>query len=388
MAHALYSPSGFDRWGTCPGSTSLTKDYPRTSSIDAATGTCAHHVVEQCLRQRCNADTFIGEVQEVDGFTIDIDADMAAFCQAYLDQVRAYPGTRVVEQKLPISDITGEEGAHGTADCVILTDDELLIVDFKYGMGVKVSAERNSQLMIYALAAMSFYDWYGPFQTIRLVIHQPRLDHIDEWTTTPEELIAFGKKVRQAVEASKVPDPEFVPSEKACRFCPAKATCNALTEYVYAAVTEDFVDLDNPLPKLQTAMSKTMDNAQLAKAKTAIDLIKNWIKAIEEAVELELMNGRDVPGYKLIQGKRGARKWVDEENVKALFFSTDLDPDDFLTVSVISPTTAEKLLKGTQVWDALSGNHITQPQGKPTVASMADKRPAISIDPTFEDLTA
>lgn len=388
MAHALYSPSGFDRWGTCPGSTSLTKEYPRTSSIDAATGTCAHYVVEQSLRQRCDTDTFIGVIQEVDGFSITIDEDMAAYCQSYVDYVRSLSGSRMIEQKLPITDITGEEGARGTADCLILTDDELTIVDFKYGVGVKVNAERNSQLMIYALAGMLLYDWFGTFKTIRLVIHQPRLDHIDEWVTSPEELIAFGKTVRLAVEASQVPDPEFVPSEKACRFCPAKASCSALTEFVYASVADDFVDLSNPNPKLQTAMSKTMDNAQLAKAKTAIDLIKGWIKAIDEAVEAELLNGREVPGYKLIAGKRGARKWIDEENVKALFFSTDIDPEDFLTTTVISPTTAEKLLKGTQVWDALNGSHITQPQGKPTVASLADTRPALSIEPTFEDLTA
>ncbi|MEY2680659.1 MAG: Bordetella virus [Pseudomonadota bacterium] len=186
MAHALYSPSGYERWGRCPGSINLTKDYPRKSSAYAVEGTCAHELAQRCLVKNLPAETFIGEEFDIEGQKIAITQDMADFVQSYIDLVKSYGGVRLIEQKLPISHITGEEDAHGTADCVIVTDDELLIIDLKYGMGVRVEAERNTQLMIYALAALDYYSWEGPFKRIRLVIHQPRLDHISEWVIEDE----------------------------------------------------------------------------------------------------------------------------------------------------------------------------------------------------------
>jgi len=203
--HATLSPSGAHRWLHCPGSVALEAGYPDDSSEFADEGTAAHFLAEQCLLQRANASEFIDmeialwadpetETSGVNfavsllgkkGLTISnsftVGDDMAGHVQKYVDYVRAIGGELMVEQRLSIEHLTGEPGAKGTADAVIVLGDEIIIVDLKYGRGVKVSAEKNEQLAIYALAALREFEFLGDFKRVRLVINQPRLDHVSEW---------------------------------------------------------------------------------------------------------------------------------------------------------------------------------------------------------------
>lgn len=386
MAHATYSPSGYERWSNCPGSINLTKDLPRKSTAFSMEGTCAHELAEYCLTNGVDADSRIGQEYNIEGTQFVISREMAEHVQTYLDLVATFHGNKLIEQKLPISHITGEKDAHGTADCVILADDELIIVDLKYGMGVRVDAERNTQLMIYALGALEAYSWAGEFKRIRLVICQPRLDHISDWTLDDlPALHAFGEEVRAAVIATQQPEPEIVPGEKQCRFCPAASTCTALAEHVYATIADDFVDLNDPMPALRSAMDRTMDNAQLAQAMASLDLIGQWVKVIRSRVMEEFKNGREVPGFKIVQGRRGNRKWADEATVWQLFQESNVSTEDYVEVSLISPTNAAKAFKGTDLWEHLSEHHVIQPEGKPSIAPTSDKRPSISLTDDFED---
>ena len=386
MAHAVYSPSGYERWGRCPGSINLTKDLPRKSTAYSLEGTLAHEVAQRCLTDGLLADSQVGLEYIIEERAFVVSTEMAEHVQTYLDLIATFHGSKLVEQKLPISHITGEEDAHGTADCVILADDELMIIDLKYGMGVRVDAERNSQLMIYALAGMEAYSWAGDFSKVRLVICQPRLDHISEWVVEDvEALSAFALEVRSAVEATQQPEPEIVPGEKQCRFCPAASNCTALAEHVYATIADDFVDLNDPLPTLRNAMERTMDNHQLAQAMSSLDLISQWIKTVRNRVMEEFKNGREVPGFKVVQGRRGNRKWADETAVWQVFQEAGANTEDYVEVSLISPTNAAKAFKGTDLWQLLAESHVIQPEGKPSIAPTSDKRPSISITDDFED---
>ncbi|MGI9143866.1 MAG: DUF2800 domain-containing protein, partial [Fluviibacter sp.] len=114
----------------------------------------------------------------------------------------------------------------------------------------------------------------------------------------------FGDQVRAAVIATQQSNPEIVPGEKQCRFCPAASTCTALAAHVYAAIADDFVDLDDPTPKLEAAMTRTMDKHQLAQAMASLDLISQWVKTIRSQVMEEFKEGREVPGFKIVQGRR------------------------------------------------------------------------------------
>ncbi|MEY2680658.1 MAG: hypothetical protein RL661_889 [Pseudomonadota bacterium] len=196
----------------------------------------------------------------------------------------------------------------------------------------------------------------------------------------------FGDEVRAAVLATQRPDAEIVPGLKQCRFCPAADTCTALAEHIYASIADDFVDLDDPMPKLKTAMDREMDAHQLAQAMASLDLITNWVKTIRKRVFEEFKNGREVPGFKVVKGKRGNRKWLDETIVWQLFQEAGIDTEEYVDVSLISPTKASKAFKGTDLWELLAENHIFQPEGQPSIAPTTDKRPAISInDDYFED---
>jgi hypothetical protein len=312
----------------------------------------------------------------------------------------------MVEQQLPIEHVTGEKGACGTADAVILADDELVIVDLKYGRGIKVDTECNEQLLLYATGAIAEYSFLADFQRVRLVIIQPRLDHVSEWSCSRETLDEFIQRAQKAATDCRAAeyvlakdgelDTEHLsPGEVQCRFCRAKAICPALRSHVLSTVADDFVDVTRPIaPQLAAAKGRTTDNAILANLLGALDLIEDWCRAIRARAEAELLAGHEVPGWKLVEGRKGARKWANEEQVEALLKAMRFKQEEMYDMSLISPTTAEKRAKvgviGPRQWEKLK-ELIVQAEGKPTVVPASDKRPALAIAAAgedFRDLTA
>jgi Protein of unknown function (DUF2800) len=388
-SHAQLSPSSAVRWMHCPGSVALCKDLPDSTSSFAAEGTVMHTVAEDCLTNSVDAAAFVGRIFEVDNYKVEFTSDLALAVQDYVnyvrDVVKATGGQLLVEQKLPISQITGEADAHGTSDTVILAGDELIVIDLKGGRGVPVDAEGNPQLQIYALAALHEFGLIGDFKTVRMVIHQPRLGAVSEWVQTVEELEAFGDAVKLAAGWTQDPGAHLNPTDKGCKFCKAKATCPALRKEVL-----DCFEAIKP-----EAHSPDVDDAALlAQAMDKADLIEGWLKAIRAEVETRLMAGVPVPGYKVVQGKKGNRAWGDKAQAEALLKTMRVPHDQMYDYSVISPTSAEKLAKseviGPRQWPKVQAL-ITQSEGRPSVAPESDKRPALvmsAVADDFEDVTA
>ncbi|MDT0140189.1 DUF2800 domain-containing protein [Acidovorax sp. PRC11] len=396
-AHALLSPSSAARWMACPGSVAACEGLPDKSSEFADEGTAAHELAALCLVEGGTAADRIGLKIHAgrDGRVFTVDVDMATHVQAYVDYVRALVqstgGELLVEQRLSIEHITGEPGARGTADAVILADGELIVADLKYGRGVPVDADDNPQLQIYALAALREFCALGDFRAVRLVIHQPRLGSVSEWAQPVAELEQFGQAAWNAAVDTRAADAPRVPGEKQCKFCRAKANCPSLAARVQQEVGADFEDLtafDRAHTEAWTQKRETMPADQLGAALAAVDLIEMWCKAVRGEVETRLLAGVPVPGWKLVQGKRGNRRWTSEEEAEAVLKAMRVKHDQMYDYSLISPTTAEKLAKGNFIgprqWPKVAAL-ITQAEGKPSVAPETDKRPALVLSAVADD---
>jgi hypothetical protein len=386
MAHARLSPSSAERWMTCPGSVKLSEGIEDTGSKYAAEGTAAHEMAERILKG-AHPESLLGLKAE-NGHVFDQDMlDDVLHYTNVIQSLAEQPGAELfVEVKLPIQPWTGEfndkgEPAKGTADAVLVIGDELIVADLKFGMGVAVSAERNHQLMLYALAAFDIFDLtHGPINRVRLIVSQPRMKALSEWTLTVDELLAFGEEVKAAAKACDEPDAPLNPSEKACKFCRAKAVCPSLQAQVNDTVfgAADLSDFDEPEP----IHPKTLGEDGLSAAMSRVKLIEDWCKAIRAETERRLLAGTPVPGYKLVQGKMGNRKWADVEEAEATLKAFRLKTEEMYDLSLISPTTAEKLVGnktiGPRQWKKLLPL-ITRAEGQPSVAPESDKRPALVV---------
>jgi hypothetical protein len=326
---------------------------------------------------------------------------MAGHVQCYVDVVRQYADGHelMVEQQVPIGHITSEAAATGTSDAIVITADgeELIVIDLKFGRGVSVVADNNEQGQMYALGALELVSvlGYEP-KRVRIVIHQPRKDtKPSEWACTVEELQAFAENAkRHAYHALQVLHNEVEgavihhlnPGEKQCKFCKAKADCPKLRDHVLTTVADDFVDIEQPIkPQITHCLEATVDNLTLGNLLASVDLIEDWCKAIRAKGEAEIFAGHVVPGYKLVQGKRGNRAWSSEAEAEAAMKAMRLKTDEMYTFKVISPTNADKLLKESpRRWTKLQ-DLIVQCEGKPTVVPESDKRLALSVAPTADE---
>jgi hypothetical protein len=421
----IFGASSFERLMLCPGSAVLCADAPRRSSQYSAEGTAIHAASAAVLQGE--SWPLSGYKVSADGHDFAWDADMEATGQAYVDYVLGLDGDfLMVEQRVqfgPAIGVDDPEDGFGTADAIVGKGSELIVIDLKCGRGVEVTAGRdrtlgevdsvdrmkgpNPQLALYAIGALAeVQGLVGDFDTVRLVIVQPRAGGVSEYVMTVEELDLWAKsyaldavtQVKLAVEFNSVTpvEPEMWrgqflnPDEKQCKFCAAKATCPALRGEVLETVSPS-VDKCTP-EEFSDAMIGSVGAAQpehwLAACLGKVDLIEDWCKAVRAEAERRLCEGQPVPGYKLVAGKRGARQWTDPQAAEEALKSYRLKVEEMYDLKLISPTSAEKLAKakviGPRQWPKLQGL-ITQNEGKPHVAPESDPRPAITVAATTDD---
>ena len=352
LKHAKLSPSAAVRWMNCPGSVALTAELPDTTNSYAVEGTTAHELGEKCLIQ--NTDTI-----NYNGFG-DYDDGMLTHVQSYVDYVRNIKGTTgelYVEKRLSLEKWV--PGSFGTCDAIVFNkyERELHIIDLKYGMN-KVDVENNTQLYMYALGAVDKVIDYIDTVTIHIV--QPRVNYYGNEKIELTDLYAFALKAAKAAKLCLTDNAPLNPSEKACQWCKAKATCPALYEHSLSVVGEDFSPIS----------VESMTNDQLQLVLNNKSLITKWLKSVEDYAIDKLTNGEQFSGYKLVSG-RSIRKY--NNDAEAVLVKM-LDKNAYHQ-KLISVTEAEKII-GKKQFSEL--NITFKPPGKPTLVASTDARPALA----------
>ncbi|MCR9236185.1 MAG: DUF2800 domain-containing protein [Alphaproteobacteria bacterium] len=372
--HAKLSASGAHRWMKCPGSVRLEETLPDSTSSYAEEGTAAHQLAERCLRENANAEAFLGEL-----FNDHVaDKEMTDAVQIYLDYVRDLPGASFIEKRVDFSPWVPE--GFGTGDFICINDNVLTIVDLKYGKGVEVDAVENEQEALYALGALNEYGFLYDCEKFKMVIVQPRKDHISEWTIAREELLAFGEVAKECAARALEDDAPLIPDTKACQFCRARGSCRALAEHNYDLAVVGFEAIGEPI---ELKNSDLLTEAELSSLLEEIDILAGWADAVKSDATTRLMRGDPIPGFKLVEG-RSNRKWADEEAAgKAL--ARKLTAGVAYNKKVITITEAEKHL-GKK--NPLIAKYTIKPEGKPTLAPESSPKEALQFNPTdgFEDV--
>ncbi len=426
--HALISPSACGRIGYCPASVMLSKDIPNESSQYAEEGTAAHRMAELDLTAFFNGQPFNDVEQSEKEAIRSAYPEAPGYVGVYTNYVAELAKDAIykaVEVRLPMTPITGEPDAFGTADCLIIAGDTLHVVDLKYGAGVKVDAGQNAQLGMYALAALAELDPDGMLYdvlSVKMHIVQPRMDNISTWEIDRRVLEEnFAAHMRRAASRAlhlvEHPDDLQVgypflamknkpsggdfaePSDKICRFCRAKAICPILQKITVETLEQDFEDLESvdtkaelPAPVVEQIRSIPVPDTpeRLAAAYGWLSIIRMWADSVEAAMVAQLNTHGETYGYKLVAGRPGPRKWTDAAAAEAELRKA-LKVDQAYDRKVISPTTAEKLHKsgdiGPKYWARLS-NLIGRSDGKPMIVPSTDERPALvpAIENDFENL--
>lgn len=382
--HARLSPSSSERWINCPASPAVAASYPPSSSEFADEGTAAHTLAAWCLEGDKDAAAFLGRIIEVEARDggearrFEVDEEMAEHVQAYLDRTREWlkfnGASLFVEQRLPIEHVTGEPGATGTSDAVIVIPRaaacDLVVRDLKYGQGVGVDAKGNTQLLIYASAAVETFALAYDFSddsVVYMEIDQPRRSHLSTWSITVADLRAQVAKIgRAAAVALATPATGKRAAGDWCKFCPARAECEERVRFVAGSMIEGLQNLD--------VIPTQPDRSKLGFYLSRVQAIRDWCSAVEQEAHDALVRGEKVDGYKLVLGRQGDRKWTDAGEAATFVISHGVPREKVYESKLRSPAQIEKLLR--KEARPLLAPFITRSPGSPTIAPESDPRPA------------
>ncbi|WP_276624803.1 DUF2800 domain-containing protein [Veillonella magna] len=360
--HALLSASSSHRWIACPPSAMLCAKEKDVFSEYAKQGTDAHSLCEHKLKILLGMET-CDPTETLDFFDQEMADASDAYAQFVMEQVEAGKETCkdilvLVEQKLDFSRWVPD--GFGTGDCMIVADDTLRVIDFKYGVGVLVDAENNPQMMCYALGALQMFEGIYDISSIAMTIFQPRRDNISTFVLSKEELLKWAEEVLSpAAKLAAKGEGEFHAGNH-CQFCKVKATCRKRAEYNLELARYDFA----------VPASLTDEEVEIILFKA--DELTSWTTDIKEYALQQALSGKAWSGWKLVEG-RANRKYINESAVAEKVKSAGFAPYDHKVLGITAMT---KLLGKTKFEELLEGL-IEKPQGKPTLVPMSDKRPAM-----------
>lgn len=377
-AHALLSASGAHRWMNCTPSAVLESEFPDTTSEAAKEGTLAHEMAEAKLQHLFNTQSYrkatltraLNKIKknelyqpEMDGYT----DDYVAYIRKAAMEFEKTPYI-AIEKRLDLTAYIPD--GFGTADCVMIGERTLHIIDLKYGKGVPVSAEDNPQLLIYALGALEAYKMLFAIDTVKISIVQPRIDNTNSSAYSVTLLRDWGEDVKELANIAIKGEGDYVPGDW-CRFCRARQQCRARAD----KNIELAFDVDKKPPLIT--------NDEVGEYLRKGEDVAKWLTELQDYALAECLAGRDVDGYKAVEG-RGSRAWIDMD---AAFEAITEDGTDEAMLYERKPLTlaqVEKLMGKAHFAD-VAGEYVVKSPGKPTLVPSTDKRQAITNKITADE---
>lgn len=370
VKHALLSASSSHRWITCPPSALLSKKFEDVSSSFAQEGTDAHALAQYKLEKALGIDTK-DPTETLSFYDEEMNSHAECYATFVLEQAEKAKETCadplvLIEQKLDFSRYAPE--GYGYVDCLIIADGTLTVIDYKYGLGIKVSAERNPQMFCYALGGLNLFDGIYDIQNIHLIIYQPRRENISEYSISKSELIKWAEEVLAPTAQLAIKGEGTYKAGEHCQFCKAKATCRKRAEYNLELAKYDF-----EVPAI-------LSNDEIAAILAKLDELVSWASDVKEYALKEALNGTKFEGFKLVAG-RSNRKYTDEAAVADVVIAAGNDPYEKKLLGI----TAMTALLGKKTFEDILGGLTFKPPGKPVLVAADDKRP--EYNSAYEDFS-
>lgn len=399
--HSMLGPSSAHRWSVCTASNAAirhlyeNKKINDTGSVHALEGTIAHELCDRLTRARF-VDKGVDEEEVCRRFEVEYSSEYPDFDY---DEMRrhalgyvAYIETLVTdansfsvysENRLEMPMV--HESSFGTGDCIVDIEssaytEELHIVDFKYGKGVKVDATDNVQLMMYILGALYYMrsEWdelFDVYDKIVAHIYQPRIGNICSWEVSSEKILEAVKTLSAAAEIANNGTGKYVPGIKQCQFCDAKVTCKPYAEYILGDVLDDFED---------NSVKLDIKNLSLDEISTLIDkssMVTTFFNELNAYAKVKAESGTKIPGKKLVAGRPSYSLPEDNEGTVEFLIGKDA----YKPLSFKSKTEMLKIAKKQGLGKDIENLFIRR-EGKPILVDEDDDREEIvcNIDDDFE----
>lgn len=366
--HAILSPSSAKRWINCTPSALLAEEAGSKSSVYAEEGTLAHEIAEHALTKYLEGeyDPIIDEALPLKEEHLEnqlFGVDMADYIREYCEfvigenyEMQKQDGKcrMFLERRVDITDFAPD--SFGSVDVTLVSDKTIHIIDLKYGAGVRVSADMNEQMLMYALGTLKSLET-DHIEKIRMTIAQVRLDHYDTFEMSKEDLLAWAEKVLKPAAKVAIQGKGKQVIGSWCGFCPVKAQCRAQRD----AILADFDEKPEPL---------LLSDEEIVDLIDKIDTYKSWIESVNKYVYDRAIQGHKWEGYKLVAG-RSSRVIKDEAKIRQTLLNEFLE-DEVLNIKLKGIGDLEKLV-GKKVFSARFGDAIESRPGAPKLVPESAK---------------
>lgn len=371
--HALLGPSSAHCWMVCTPSARLGENIEDKGSEYAQEGTLAHRLGELLLRERWEGLDITAKLETVKAdplYSAAMWEHMTGYA-AFIEERMAEAKSRCadprifIEQQLDLSEYVPE--GFGTADCAIIADGLLDVIDLKYGAGIPVRAEDNPQMRQYGLGCLLSFSIFYNITEVRTTIYQPRLDSVSTEVMPAADLLAWADiELKPKAFAAWEGIGEFKPGEHQCKWCKAGATCKARAEYYLELASKEFED------------AALMDNIEVADVLERLPGLLDWAESLKKYAQDAAVNrGEHFPGFKVVEG-RSNRKYTNEHAISLRLKKAGFAVSDIYKPKELLGITAMEKLVGKNKLAELVGSLIEKPEGAPTLVPETDGRPALN----------